>query len=130
MSPAMPRDDYFRELEEALLDPEVRSDPAAVGRLLADDFREFGSSGAAFGRDEVIAALSSETPSRRTMTDFAVRTLGADFVLVTYRAERTDADGTMRNSLRSSVWRRGETGWRMTFHQGTPAARKPAFSSR
>ncbi len=44
-----------------------------------------------------------------------------DVALVTYRSEVRDGDEVVRAN-RSSVWRRGETGWLLEFHQGTPTA--------
>ena len=37
--------DRFRALEQALHRPDVRGSREAVNAILADDFREFGSSG-------------------------------------------------------------------------------------
>ena len=49
------------------------------------------------------------------ISDFAVRRLGADLVLATYRVASPA-------SLRASLWRLTDEGWRILFHQGTPAA--------
>jgi hypothetical protein len=47
----------LQHLEERLLDPIVRSDPAQFAALLADDFREFGSSGRSYTKAEMLAHL-------------------------------------------------------------------------
>jgi hypothetical protein len=44
--------------------------------------------------------------------DIEAVAIADDVVLVTYRAADT---------LRSSLWVRGDDGWRVRFHQGTPA---------
>ena|SRR5687768_17615086 len=113
-------EEFFRDLEQSLLRPEVRASAAGVDRLLADDFLEFGSSGHAFGKKEVIEALQSEASMERTLVDFHVRPLADDVVLLTYRSIRRDASGE-RQFLRSSIWKNADSQWRMVFHQGTPA---------
>jgi ribonuclease HI len=111
---------YFRHLEEALLDPVVRSDRTRVGELLTDDFVEFGSSGRRWTRDEILDLLAGETPAPIHMADFECVLLAEDVVLITYRAWRTDARaGIEFSSLRSSIWTKKPGGWRLRFHQGT-----------
>lgn len=107
-------------LELALLDPAVRSDPDEGRRLLHEDFREVGASGTIWDRDSVLAALAAEPvmlTGRIRASDVVARFVTADVVLVTYGA--ASAAG---RSLRSSLWVRDDGGWRMLFHQGTPAA--------
>jgi len=105
--------DEIRSLEEALL---MRGGPRSagdLGRLLADDFVEFGSSGRIYTRDEALfqlAAAPSPGQPAATLTDFSIRELAPHVVLATYRSGQ---------SLRSSLWRREAGGWRVVFHQGT-----------
>ena len=120
----MTDDAFFRELEESLLRPEIRSSPSAVDRLLADEFVEFGSSGRVYGRRVVVEALRNEPPVDRTLRDLRVRPLADGVVLLTYRSSRRDASGE-RQFLRSSVWKNVGGQWRMVFHQGTPAHQEP-----
>jgi len=114
--------DTLRQLEEDLLKPEVRRSADQVGRLIADDFIEFGSSGAVYDKRQIIAALqkeASEPPTRVTLTDFTVRSLAPDVALVTYRSTR---EGTSTSRLRSSIWKLFDGRWQMIFHQGTPSS--------
>ncbi len=107
--------------EQRLLDPSIRRDPTAVGWLLADDFREFGSSGRVFDRTAILDLLASEPPSSQpiaTISDFALTRLGAGAALVTYRAIHP-----ARSTLRSSLWVCREGRWQLLFHQGTLAGR-------
>jgi hypothetical protein len=111
---------HLRRLEEALLDPGVRSDRTRVGELLADDFVEFGASGRIWKRDEILELLAGETPEPIAMADYACALLADDVALITYRAWRTDArTGTQSSSLRSSIWTKKPEEWRLRFHQGT-----------
>ena len=114
--------EHLRQLEERLLDPAVRKDPAVVSYLLADDFLEFGSSGRTFDKTATLEALSNEPPSPHILlTRFAARHLAADVVLVTYRTTRHAPPGTpTTSSNRSSIWVHHDNRWQMTFHQGTP----------
>ncbi|WP_017972890.1 DUF4440 domain-containing protein [Actinopolyspora halophila] len=100
------------ELE--LLDPVVRGDPAAVRRLLHEDFSEIGASGQQWDPTTVTEATSA-TAEGITADDFRTARLTPDVVLLTYTARR---DG--ETTLRSSVWVRTRAGWRLRHHQGTP----------
>ena len=106
----------IRELEQRLLQPDVRASEAALGALLADDFVEFGSSGTVYDKRSIIAALLREEPdgAPRTMRDFAARRLTTDVILVTYRIVES-------RTLRSSIWRAADGRWQMVFHQGAPS---------
>lgn len=109
-------------LERMLLDPAVRSDPARVSALLADDFVEFGASGRVWSRDEILAELAAkgESWTPPSVEDFACRLVSESAALVTYRAVRLDAATESRSvSLRSSLWIRESGSWKMCFHQGT-----------
>ena len=114
-------DAFFHALETSLHRRDVRSDPAAVDALLAEDFLEFGRSGGVWRKPETVAALRREQFDRPVaVSDFAARRLAPSVVLLTYRAT---ADGVA--TLRSSIWRRTDGRWRMIFHQGTPSAPQP-----
>ncbi|AZE54471.1 hypothetical protein C4K03_2315 [Pseudomonas synxantha] len=105
-------------LEQELQACTTRSDARRLEQLLADDFVEFGASGAVWGsKAEVVAGLQDEVFSERRMTEFALKMLSANVALVTYRGHRQGVG----DSLRSSVWREEHGQWRMVFHQGTPA---------
>jgi hypothetical protein len=114
----------LRALEVALHQPSVRRDRGQLERLLHPDFREFGRSGRAYDRAELLELLTQEPqPDQVWSQDFALQLLAAGVALLTYRSARVTADGTLeRHSNRSSVWQLTSEGWRMLFHQGTPTA--------
>ncbi len=101
--------------ERRLLEPAVRRSEEAVLSLLHEDFREFGASGRIWDRQSMATALSADPGVAVNAHDMHGARLGDNVVLVTYVAETAG-----RVSLRSSVWRRGDDGWRLFFHQGTP----------
>ena len=107
---------HLRELEESLLQPDVRKSEELV-TLLADEFVEFGSSGRVFTKQDLVELLQAETASVQTTSRFKVQLLAPKVALLTYviRREATPPVWT----LRSSVWQLREGGWRMVFHQAT-----------
>jgi hypothetical protein len=112
---------FFRQVEERLLHPEVRSSSDELSRLLADDFIEFGSSGAIYNKQQIIGLLAREQMMERSIADFSVRALADDVVLLTYRSTMRDpATAEEWHSLRSSIWKLHDARWQMIFHQGTP----------
>jgi hypothetical protein len=111
----------LRQLEESILDPAVRADPARLRALLTPEFMEFGASGRVFDRDGIVATLAAERPrTARQARGFKVRLVAPGAALTTWRVQRDDGVET----LRSSVWQQQADGrWLMVFHQGTLAAR-------
>jgi hypothetical protein len=107
------------EHEAALLTADTRRDVAALDRLIADDFLEFGASGAAFGKDEVLKRLPTEDSPVIQAQDFQARQLGEDVAQITFQSVRDPAPSAPRYTLRSSIWRCRDGRWQMVFHQGT-----------
>lgn len=115
----------IQNLERRLASPAMRLDPEVIGHMLADDFMEIGASGRSFNKAEILELLASETDfTAYDIEDFAVRSLGEDSVLATYRIPpRPEADGTPRpGSMRSSLWQMRDGRWQLVFHQGTRMA--------
>lgn len=108
---------HLRALEERLHDPQVRGSIVAAGELLDEDFSEFGSSGQAYGRADVIAAMAAEAGQAAPAIhaeNYQLKRLSDTTALLTYE---TVFD--QRRVLRSSIWRCTGGRWRMVFHQGT-----------
>jgi len=105
----------LHRLESALArrDPELLGGSAALDELIADDFLEFGASGATWTAADVRQVLATEPPRDVPMEDFAVARLAVGVALVTYRSRDP------RHAKRSSVWVRRKGRWQMVFHQGT-----------
>jgi hypothetical protein len=107
--------DHIRQLEESLLNPEVRSSRAQLKKILADDFFEFGSSGKVLYKEEDISDNGIGIVKMK-LSDFEIHPLSDDIVLATYRIFNEISD---QLSLRSSIWKLNEGVWKMVFHQGT-----------
>lgn len=102
------------ELERAMWADDTRGDRGWMNDHLSPGVTEHGRSGRRYTRNEI---LDHEIgPIDVSLTDFAVRALGRDAALVTYRS--IEARGV---SNRASVWCRRRGRWLLDFHQGTPA---------
>jgi hypothetical protein len=114
--------DHLQALEESLLDPANRRNPAFVSTLLTDDFLEFGSSGRTFDKAAILEDLLSDRPHPAAiLSDFAIRSLAPEVMLATYRTTRHDSSGQIiHQAKRSSIWVQRQGRWQITFHQGTP----------
>jgi hypothetical protein len=106
----------LRELELSLHKADIRASRERVAAALTDDFLEFGRSGAVYDKALLLDLLAQEGGSAPPppVSDFNVRLLAPGVALVTYRTL-----APKRETLRSSIWRREGTHWRMAFHQGT-----------
>src|SRR5579871_1247823 len=113
--------DHLKSLEETLLDPAFRKNSEQVSALLTDDFLEFGSSGRIFDKAAILEEIRNEPPHPAAiLSDFAIRPLAPEVILVTYRTTRHDSSGqTIRQARRSSIWVHHNGTWQITFHQGT-----------
>lgn len=109
----------IRQFEERLLNPETRSSPQELRKLLADDFFEFGSSGSVWHLENFTGNEGiDEKPRELSLYEFELHFLEEGAVLATYRVK----DSTrQQETLRSSIWKKKEGQWQMFFHQGTPA---------
>jgi hypothetical protein len=128
MMPPLPHLDDIRALEEALHRTEVRRSRTALEDLLAQGFVEFGASGTVYHRAEIIDLLleeDDEGDGELRTDDYRLTAISPDAVLLTYRTQRIEADGSERHALRSSIWKWDGTKWQMLFHQGT-VTRSPA----
>jgi hypothetical protein len=111
---------HLFHLEQQLLQLSTRHDATALTSLLAEDFREFSSSGRIYSRQQIIDALAAESPRTITLSDPLCQQLAEDIALLTYHSTRTTALKTASNALRSSLWVYRDDRWQMIFHQGTP----------
>jgi hypothetical protein len=109
-------------LEQRLLTNATRHDAREVSSLLADEFREFGSSGRTFSKIEIIDLLQSESSVCFSLKDFEAYPVSEQTVLVTFRAVKEIEGLPPTESLRSSLWIHRDGRWQMLFHQGTKVA--------
>lgn len=109
-------------LEQTLLALELRLmhyRKADFEKILAEDFTDFGTSGTVYSKASMLAGLVNDAGVPEPpvhVTNFRVRELAPGIAHGTYVTEGR-SDGA--KSLRSSLWRHGESGWQVYFHQGT-----------
>jgi len=116
----------IRNLEESLLQPEIRSSAKELDALLDNDFKEFGSSGEAYDKEQVLELLPQFTEEKFSLHDFEIKELSDHVVLATCRVDKTvQGQETLVRSLRSSIWRKENDRWQMVFHQGTLKSSPP-----
>ncbi len=106
---------HLCELEEKLLEPKTRTNPAELDKLLADNFFEFGSSGNVWYKKNSVGG-DGLSVREMTLSNFEIYSISDDTVLATYRVRD---ETRMQNTLRSSIWKLIEGRWQMFFHQGT-----------
>jgi hypothetical protein len=109
----------LKRLEEALWVAETRLDRAWMGQVLASDFFEFGRSGRAYDREQILAFSADRIDAVLPLPAFQVRALSRDVAQVTYQSA-VRIDGTEYWARRCSLWSRDANGWKLRFHQGTP----------
>lgn len=102
-------------LEQALLSDAVRGDKARVDLILHPEFTEVGASGRLWSRARMLASIA---PFENPVSFELVGTdqISTDAILVRWRSRTRGAV-----VLRSSLWVRTSAGWKLRFHQGTPA---------
>ena len=110
---------HLRSLEEQLLKPQLRRNPDLLSHYLADDFREFGSSGRIFHKADIVAELKAESPRTITMDHFHCSLLTHEIAQLTYRSTVTSYRQLPVHANRSSLWIHRDGRWQMLFHQGT-----------
>ncbi|MEI6352921.1 MAG: DUF4440 domain-containing protein [Candidatus Nomurabacteria bacterium] len=108
------------ELEISLLNPEVRSSTEILNNLLVDDFKEFGSSGLIYNKQDVLERLPSDiNKTEYTVSDFEIKILSEDIIMTNFKTEKVVNDTESFSSLRTSLWRKEGESWKIFFHQGT-----------
>jgi hypothetical protein len=110
----------LEELEASLWRPETRFDRAHMEATLAADFAEFGRSGRVYSREEILALEPEPFRAKLPLDAWQARLLGPDTALVTYVSELERIE--IERANRSSIWSRTDAGWKLRFHQGTPAS--------
>lgn len=113
--------DEWRRREEPLWRAETRYDDAYMDQVLHPDFAEFGRSGRTYDRAACLGRPAGEIRARLPLDEFRVSLLTSDVALVTY-VSQVDYD-ELEVANRASIWVRGDGGWRLRFHQGTPTTR-------
>jgi hypothetical protein len=114
-------DKIIKKLELQLLHSDVRNNPELLNELLSEDFEEIGNIGKVSSREEVVEwLLTKDKDTKWTLNEFRVREITSKIVLAIYRVTKdSPLHDKSKGSIRSSIWKKYDDGWKMTFHQGT-----------
>jgi hypothetical protein len=108
-------EEHLKELEQSLLRPEVRKSATAVGVLLADDFKEFVSTGQIYNKAQIIELLQKAPMADSALTDFKALMLAPDVALATFFYSRgATHDRPAAKSIRVYL-KRIDGRWQMVF---------------
>ena len=112
----------LQALECELHQRSTRTSQAHLDALLHPEFLEFGRAGNRFDKPFVLTHLPKQQVEIVVHAqNFQARIVAPGVAQLTYRSAHRKADGTLeRHTLRSSLWIREGTQWRLYFHQGTP----------
>lgn len=114
---------YLIGLEQYLHRSEVRTNADKVAALLSPTFQEFGSSGNAWSRSEILERLAGEDGMTKIDAyNFKASRLSDEVFLLTYTSKHLPPAGQHKEFLRSSIWKYTNGQWHMEFHQGTQKA--------
>lgn len=106
--------EHLQELEEYHINLQVRNNSQKLGRILADEFFEIGSSGRIL--DKKACLESGVVLAEMSLHNYDIHPLASDVILATY----VIADKTRNcNTLRSSIWKHIDGRWQLYYHQGT-----------
>lgn len=98
---------------------ETRFDLMLQETRFAPDFFEFGRSGRVYSRKQIILSEAGEIQAKLPLENLSIRLLDENTAHVTYNSH-VEYNGVVEHARRTSIWSRGEEGWVMRFHQGTP----------
>ncbi|HEX4005372.1 MAG TPA: DUF4440 domain-containing protein [Acidobacteriaceae bacterium] len=91
-------------------------------RRMDAEYFEVGASGRRYSREFILRTLAERAPVDAATAgwrcgEFALRAVGAETYLLTYTLRQGE-----RVTRRSTLWRRGDAGWQILYHQGTVVA--------
>jgi hypothetical protein len=111
---------YIKDIfnaEKLLISNTVRTNTVLIKELLSENFVEYCSSGKVYNYKDgdVFAPLKNKIE----IYDFEVKQLSSKIFLANYKTNETENDVLIRTTLRSSIWQKVNTSYKILFHQGT-----------
>lgn len=112
-------DDFkiIEKLELELASKDTRKSAEQLSELLANDFEEIGKSGHVYSKYDVLSSLPNHPHQEIQLSEFRFVELSDNVVLVKYQSSVND-----RKALRSSIWVKQDSKWKLLYHQGTVCA--------
>lgn len=115
-------EEVILNLENKLLQSEIRKSSYEISQLIDENYTEFCSSGIEYHykKGDVFQQNYDNRELNWTIENFKTKELSQNYILATYRAIKNDEeDENKKYSLRSSIWKNNCGKWKMIFHQGT-----------
>ena len=83
--------------------------------VISEGFKEIGSSGRVYCKSDYLDSLNAKgTAPDYQIYDFEITMLAENIILASYKSRLKEAF-----ALRSSIWKKEDDNWKLTFHQGT-----------
>ena len=113
--------EHLWQLELKLLHTDLMLNSNLIDNLISSDFEEINSNGQVSSRIEVVNwLLQRDKNIQWSLTDFRIKELADDVILVIYIAKRhDDPDRVNKGSIRSSIWKHKNQRWKILFHQAS-----------
>lgn len=113
--------EHLWQLELKLLQTDLMLNSTLIDNLISSDFEEINSNGQVNSRVEVVNwLLHKDKNIHWSLTDFRIRELADDVILVIYIAKRhDDPNRANKGSIRSSIWKHKNQRWKILFHQAS-----------
>lgn len=88
-----------------------------LNNRIHDDFTEFGQSGRVYNKGGIISYLNNVDSNRNIeILDFKIKDMGNGLLIANYMTHNRDLG---IKSLRTSIWVKENSNWKLYFHQGT-----------
>lgn len=105
------------EYENDFFNKEFCDNLQKLNNRIHDEFIEFGKSGQVFDKSSIIKYLNNLYSDRDIeIQDFEIKNLKDDLIIVNYISNEKE-EGI--KALRTSIWVKEYTDWKLYFHQGT-----------
>jgi len=113
--------EQIKQLELKLLHLDLKTEPELINDLLSHDFEEISQSGKINTRRDVVDWLiHKDIHLQWSLNDFRIRMLADELVMAMYTAQKmNDRNNLSKGSMRTSIWRRQGSAWKMIFHQAS-----------
>ncbi len=113
--------EQIKQLELKLLHLDLKTEPELINDLLSHDFEEISQSGKINARRDVVDWLiHKDIHLQWSLNDFRIRMLADELVMAMYTAQKmNDRNNLSKGSMRTSIWRRQGSAWKMIFHQAS-----------
>lgn len=110
----------LKQLEESLWMSETRFNKQYMNSILSSGFVEFGHSGRTYKRKEILSTTFLKINIKFPLKNFKIHYIVKNVALITYISKVQYSKFEISN--RSSLWLKTPFGWKLQFHQGTPAS--------